>query len=82
LVQRRNGLQTDVVHAPEHRREDRKPHQDHHPLEVDGVADVRRALSSPAPACRKWSPPLHTAGNIFPACRLRKVRLNFFKQVL
>ena len=42
MMQRRNGLQPHVVHAPEHSREDRKPHQDHHAFQVDGIANVRR----------------------------------------
>lgn len=41
MVQRRNGLQTHVVHAQNIRREDREPDQNHHPFKVDGITDVR-----------------------------------------
>ena len=44
MMQRRNGLQPHVVHAPEHCREDGKPDQNHHSLQVDGVTNVRRAF--------------------------------------
>ena len=43
MVQRRDCLLADVVHAPEHRREYRQPHQDHHAFQIDGVAHVRSA---------------------------------------
>ena len=40
LVQRRERLQANVIHAPEHRRERSEPHQDHHSLQIDGITNV------------------------------------------
>ena len=80
VVQCRNGLQADVVHAPEHGREDGKPDQDHHSLEIDGVAHVRRPFRHQPRGvengrCR------FIQRVVFFELPFGKVRLNFFKEV-
>ena len=82
LVQRRNGLQPNVVHAPEHRREYGKPHEDHHPLEVDGVAHVRRAAGDLAWSVEDGRRRLIQRVIFFQLAAVREMRLKFFNQML
>ena len=82
FVQRRNGLQPNVVHAPEHRREYGKPHEDHHPLEVDGVAHVRRAAGHLPRRVEDGRRRFIQRVIFFQLAAMREMRLKFLNQVL
>ncbi len=80
MVQRRNSLQPNVIHPPEHGREDRKPDQNHHSLEVDGVANVRRAFRYQTRRVENGRCRFIQRVVLF-ELPFGKVRLNFFKEV-
>ena len=81
-MQCRNGLQANVIHSPEHRRENGEPHQNHHPLEIDGVSDVRRAARDLPGGVEQRRRRFKQRIVFFQLAAVRKVRLNFVKQLL